>query len=104
MNRRFGELILPSHLLQKLEHDLGRMKTSPHDQYGAFDFFVAAEHVIDWIHPHSKPDREALGLDVPLLRIPPHIVNGAKHFEVKANRHKSISAVSKERWVEVDSV
>jgi len=104
MNRGFGELILLTHLLQKLRHDLERMKTSPKDQYAAFDFFVTAEHIIDWTHPDSKPDREALRLNVSLLRITSHIANGAKHFEVKANRHESISAITKERLVEVGCV
>lgn len=104
MNGGFGELILPNHLLQKLRHDLERMKTSPQDQYAAFDFFVTAEHIIDWTHPASKPDREALRLNVSLLRITSHIANGAKHFEVKANRHKSISAITKERVLEVGCV
>ena len=104
MNQGFGELTLPSHLLYKLEHDFERMKTSPQDQYAAFDFFVTAEHIIDWIHPDCKLDREALRLNVALLRITSHIANGAKHFEAKANRHKSITGITKERVVEVGYV
>lgn len=104
MHQGFGELRRPADLLRKLRHDIERMKTSPQDQYAAFDFFVTAEHIIDWLHPNSNHDREALRLNVALLRITSHIGNGAKHFEAKANRHKSITAITKERVFEVGCV
>ena len=55
----FIPLQTPKDLLAKLEHDLGRMEADPTDAYAAFDFFVTAEHVLDWLHPDSANGRQA---------------------------------------------
>lgn len=78
------------------------MKTSPNNQYAAFDFFVTAEHILDWIHPgrDSEPQRRNLRSKEPLLQIVSHIANGAKHFEAAYGHHKSVSDIEKERYYE----
>lgn len=96
----FGELQKPEDLVRKLKHDLDRLRNSPQDQYAAFDFFVTAEHIIDWLHPDDRAAREAKRASSPLLRITSHIANGAKHFEAKAKHHRSVSGVEKARYVE----
>ena len=96
----FGELKKPIDLVRKLEFDLERINKSPKDQYAAFDFFVTAEHIIDWICPDSRKDREELRSSSPLLRITSHIANGAKHFEAKAKHHTSVVGIEKDRYVE----
>jgi hypothetical protein len=100
----FGELQTPGDLVRKLEHDLDRLKNSPQDQYAAFDFFVTAEHIVDWLHPTDRTAREAMRSSSPLLRITSHIANGVKHFEAKAKHHRSVSDIEKERYVEQDYV
>ncbi len=86
--------------MQKLEHDLERIKQSPQDQYAAFDFFITAEHIIDWLHPTDKKAREKIRSSSPLLRITSHIANGAKHFEAKASKHRSVEDIEKCRVAE----
>ena len=98
--KEFGELKLPSDLLKKLDHDVSRMENSPHDQYAAFDFFVTAEHIVDWIYPDSKREQNNLRSSSALLRITSHIANGAKHFEAKASHHQSVTGIEKERYFE----
>lgn len=98
--RGFGELQKPEDLVRKLEHDLERLRHSPHDQYAAFDFFVTAEHIIDWVNPADRAAREARRASSPLLRITSHIANGAKHFEAKKKHHRSVSGVEKDRYFE----
>ena len=81
----------PLDLLGKLEADFRRMQLSdPHDQaahYAAFDFFVTAEHLPDWVKHHS-------GGSLTLHRryddgaLVSHIASGAKHFHVEDERHK----------------
>ncbi len=100
----FGELQQPRDLVRKLEHDLDRLMNSPQDQYAAFDFFVTAEHIVDWRHPDDRPAREAERGSSPLLRITSHIANGAKHFEAKAKHLQYVSGVEKERYVEPGNV
>ena len=83
----------PSDLLQKLEHDFCLIQEKPDDPYIAFNFFVTAEHMLDWQYPgyENKIDRENLRKSEIILQICSHIANGAKHFEAQARHHKSIS-------------
>jgi hypothetical protein len=94
------ELQTPADLVRKLRHDLERMANSPQDQYAAFDFFVTAEHILDWIHPDNKAARESLRSSSPLLRITSHLANGGKHFQAKAAHHQSVTGTEKDRYVE----
>lgn len=100
----FGELQNPSDLIKKLEFDFGRLKESANDQYVAFDFFVTAEHIVDWIHPNDKEARKAIRSSIPLLKIISHIANGAKHFKATASHHKSIDDIEIDRYVEAGYV
>ncbi len=98
----FAELKSPTDLVGKLAHDLERMKSTPQDQFAAFDFFVTAEHIVDWLHPDARAERAALRGSCALLRVTSHIANGAKHFAAKAKHHKSVSSVEKERYASGD--
>lgn len=100
----FAELRVPHDLVRKLEYDLERIRKSPQDQYAAFDFFVTAEHIVDWIHPNDKKAREAVRSSSSLLRITSHLANGVKHFEAKAKHHQSVADVEKSRYVEAGYV
>jgi hypothetical protein len=101
--RGFGELKAPCDLVQKLEHDFSRISDTPHDQYAAFDFFVTAEHILDWIYPTDRKTRSALR-KLPLLAVTSHIANGAKHFEATDERHQSVVDVEKSRYVKAGYV
>jgi hypothetical protein len=81
--------------VKKLQHDLERMTKSPQDQYAAFDFFVTAEHILDWIYPDDKAAQKFLRSSNPLLRITSHLANGSKHFQAKAARHQSVKGTEK---------
>jgi hypothetical protein len=100
----FAELRVPRDLVKKLEHDLERVRKSPQDQYAAFDFFVTAEHIVDWIHPVDKKAREKVRSSSSLLRITSHLANGVKHFKVTAFHHQSVVDVKKSRYVEAGYV
>ena len=95
-----AELRSPVDLLQKLKHDLDRLRSLSGNQYAAFDFFVTAEHLVDWLHPDDEPARKAIRSSSPLLRITSHLANGVKHFEAKAKHHKSVADVEKQRYVQ----
>lgn len=100
----FAELRVPRDLVEKLEYDLERVLKSPQDQYAAFDFFVTAEHIVDWIHPDDRGAREAVRSSSSLLRITSHLANGVKHFEARAAHHQSVVDVEKSRYVEAGYV
>jgi hypothetical protein len=82
-------------LLKKLEHDFARLKNNPLDQYAAFDFFVTAYHLLDWVYPDSESGqntdrRKDIESTNALLRVCSHLANGAKHFVAMARKHDSV--------------
>jgi len=86
------ELRTVDDLLAKLERDLEKLRLRPHDVDLAFNFFVTAEHLLDWQYPGREGEgarRNARGQDV-LLQITSHLANGAKHFSVEAKHHQSV--------------
>jgi hypothetical protein len=76
-----------------LQHDFKRLQTDPSSEYAAFDFFVSAYHMLDWLHPNDKVSKEAEENATPLLQICSHLANGAKHFEARMKHHKSVGDV-----------
>lgn len=97
----FAQLQEPADLLAKLVHDFERVRTAPDDTYAAFDFFVTAEHIVDWLLPDSpginqSAIRKARRESSPLLKITSHIANGAKHFQALAKQHCSVSELRQE--------
>ena len=82
----------PENLLKKLEHDYSLMSKAPNDPYLAFNFFVTAEHLLDWLYPgnaNKKKRSEARQSEI-LLEICSHIASGAKHFQVEDSHHTSV--------------
>lgn len=80
-------------LLEKLEADFKRLsnadQSSIEAQYAAFDFFVCAEHIPDWLKETiggTKTSHRSYA-DGPLVS---HIANGAKHFRVDVSRHTAV--------------
>ena len=100
----FCELRTPKDLLRKLEHDFGRISDNPEDEFAAFDFFVTAEHIVDWLYPSNRTDRENMRLNNPLVAITSHIANGAKHFVATYKHHKSVAGVERSKYFAEDCV
>ena len=98
-HKGFGDLQTVVDLFSKLEHDLGRMKKSPDNTYAAFDYFVTAEHMIDWMYPNEKDSciRSDLRKNVRMLEIVSHLANRNKHFQATHDRHKSVEEVEEAR-------
>lgn len=91
----FADLKSAGDLLAKLKHDRQRIRENNHDAYAAFDFFVTAYHILDWLHPDPTGTavRKALRDSEPLLQLADHVANGAKHFVLTNKRHNSIMSV-----------
>jgi hypothetical protein len=94
---KFFDLKTPEDLLHKLERDYERWKADPLNVDLAWNFFVTAEHLPDWIYyqdmPTSGTERPdlldghtphdfKLDLARPELRVCCHLANGAKHFHL----------------------
>lgn len=85
----------PRAMLAKLKHDRQRIRENNHDAYAAFDFFVTAYHILDWLHPDPSGAcvRRALRDSEPLLQLADHIANGAEHFVLTNKRHQSVTSL-----------
>ena len=93
--RGFFELRTPKDLLEKLRHDHRRLAANPLGSYAAFDFFVTANHLVDWVWPCAEREQQRKNRRSETLpRICEHLADGAKHFQL-SSPHQGVSAVTK---------
>ena len=98
----------PKDLVHKLEADFNRLRASDpasiEAQYAAFDFFVTAEHLPDWISASAGGSLNSLRA-YPQGALVSHIANGGKHFRVDTKRHTTARDTrSTPGWVQANMV
>jgi len=91
----YFELKTPADLLQKLAYDLARIQAAPLDTYACFDFFITAEHMLDWLYPDDVIALQNKRLSETLLKVCSHLANGAKHFHARNRQHTSVTDTEK---------
>ena len=71
-------------LFEKLTRDLARLEGWPNDADMAFNFFITADAILNWLYPGpaGEQQREDLHND-PLLRAVWELASGANHLELK---------------------
>src|SRR5262245_24876821 len=81
-------------LREKLRRDLKKLKDEPLNADAAFNFFVTAEHMLDWVYPKkaNRQKRTVARKNSVWLQVCSHLANGAKHFEVEDPQHDSVSS------------
>lgn len=85
------ELESPQDLLEKLKYDYRVFEADSNNSYAAFNFYVTAEHLKDWIFPGKKnQERSDFEKSHLIMQVVSHIANGAKHFEVEHPKHVSV--------------
>ncbi len=90
------EIRTPSDLLAKVKRDFVRLRASPNSSDIAFDLFVAARHVPDWVQSAGGQAASASFAASVELRICRHLADGAKHFAATHPQHKQVlNAVAK---------
>ena len=94
MFQGFFELKTAQDLLDKLNREYTQLQTSPLNQDIAFNFFITAEHITDWLHPGNSSNRTTLRKSSIYLQVCSHIANGAKHFKATKPHHTSVSDTS----------
>ncbi len=90
IRRRFFSFAGPRDLFMKLERDLDRLEASSLDADMVFNFFITAEHLLDWKYPGDRAKQKEEREGSVLLQIVSHLASGAKHFEVQDKRHTSV--------------
>jgi hypothetical protein len=107
---KFFDLKTPSDLLHKLEREYDRWKADELNVDLAWNFFVTAEHVADWVYyqdmptsmktradllDNEKPSDFKMNPSRPLLRICSHLANGGKHFHLGNCKLTSVASTRK---------
>jgi hypothetical protein len=111
----FFDLQSLEHLLRKLEREYDRWKADPLNVDLAWNFFVTAEHLPDWIYNQDfrtggkeRPDLldgetpyiVKKKLAPPATRICWHLANGAKHFHLNDQNLTSVAGTRQQGgWV-----
>jgi hypothetical protein len=86
-------LLTPKDLLGKLSHDMERLEADWLSQYAAFDFFITAHHLHEWLRKsrRSREGRRYEKLGGGLQRICEQIANGSKHFLPKPEQNPDVA-------------
>jgi hypothetical protein len=81
------QLSRPIDLYDKLERELLKIHADPLDTDAAFNFFITAWHLLDWVLPgdDNKERRDQLRASTPILSVVSSLANGAKHLVVRAH-------------------
>lgn len=110
----FFDLQTPEHLLHKLEWEYTQWQDHPLNTYRAWNFFVTAEHLPDWIARTGPRIPKGFSIndfkqEKSLLRICSHLANGGKHFRPK-DEHTSVASTRQQPgwvppgWVELPAL
>ena len=71
-------------LFEKLTRDLECLETWPNDVDMAFNFFLTADAILEWLYPGEAGELQRGDLrNDPLLRAVRELASGAKHLEMK---------------------
>lgn len=98
-NKGFIELRSIQDYWDKLLFDYSELKEKNENVYVAFNFFVTAYHLLDWVFEGKYSDERTQLNNKPIVKICNHISNGIKHFETDSHRHNSVKEIEKERYV-----
>jgi len=92
MEDGFFELETAQDMYEKLCWEFDNLKAQPQDMRVAFNFFVTAEHIPDWLGSKGLKNQ-------PIPKICSHLANGAKHFHTK-KKHTAVKNAWKDRYFE----
>jgi hypothetical protein len=87
-------------LCRKLEWEYEERKKDPLNPYHAWNFFVTAEHLPEWLgRTDSRFSYKKFKQEKPLLRICSHLASGGKHFR-PGPEHTSVASTRQQSgWV-----
>lgn len=92
MKSGFLDLATPQDLLEKLRWEFENLQRAPSDVRIAYNFFVTAEHLPDWLQSKGLKNQA-------IPRVCSHLANGAKHFQRKQKHDAVQNADKRGGWV-----
>lgn len=86
-------------LMAKLERDYEALSANPRSSDLAFNFFVTAWHLLDWLYPGrgNRQKRQGICDGSNLLRICEKIAVGAKHYTVENHKVAKVGRTYRDR-------
>jgi hypothetical protein len=91
MKSGLWNLDTPAELLKKIHSDLKRMRDEPRNPCPAYDFFVTAYHMHEWI-ARDETHRKTLEA-APLVRVAGEIATRAKHLHADNPKWVTLDAL-----------
>ena len=91
----FFDLKTANDLFEKLKEDYQLLKDSPRNSRRAFNFFVTAGHLPDWIFNGKGKEKKAFMNKNRIPRICLELADGAKHFGESRKKDKSVESTSR---------
>ena len=87
------ELRTAADLFRKLQTDYEALVATPADPYTAYNFFVTAWHLLEWLYPgdSSVRQRSETRDQHPVLQVCEHLAVGAKHFSPSDKRLEAVT-------------
>jgi hypothetical protein len=78
--------------LGKLSRELEKFRAAPNDADAAINFFVTAEHMLDWLYPglKNRSKRERLRNNELMLQVVSHLASSSKHYDQLSPHHQSV--------------
>ena len=93
----FFELQTAEDLLHKLERDYARLQQDPDDVDAAYNFFVTAENLPEWVK--DKAFKHKIQQQETLLTICHELATGAKHF-TSGKQRPAVAAAARYGYAE----
>jgi hypothetical protein len=91
----FFDIRDPQALLKKLQYDYKRICADPLNAFPVWDFFVTANHLVDWIWPSAgSTQHRAERAAETIPRICEHLANGAKHYIIN-REHVAVAQIER---------
>ena len=82
----------PQDLLGKLERELAKLERDPSDADAAFNFFITAWSLVDWL---GLKDKKSLRQKEPVIAACAHLADGSKHFHLDNTSHTSVGGTAR---------
>jgi hypothetical protein len=96
----FFDLSTPEDLFRKLVDDFDDLESSPFDSRKAFDFFVTATHIADWINDGDRKKTKQFRDANAILKVCDHLACNGKHFRLDNPTHTSVEKAERECYAE----
>ena len=95
--RGLFELRTAADMFEKLEAEYKALSAAPADSRAAYNFFVTAWHLLEWLYPDQARLKSVRDTQA-ILQVCEHLAVGAKHFRPTATRLRSVTETGRAHY------